>query len=189
MGDPQNDGTTTDATQGGAQTTDKNQDDKDWETSEGNGGKRAVLADLANERKLRQALQTEADELKNFKAGLEKLVGGKEELDPTKLAAKLTESETRATGAEARATAAEKLLEAYLAAPAGADVQGLVDSVAFRKGLSDATDVSKYVKDFLKDNPRFAGTADAAGRRMSQGNQQEAGPTGNFNDVLRGLGR
>lgn len=170
--DAQNQGQNTNAT--GA-----DQADKDWENSQGSGGKAAVLADLNKERTQRQQLAKENQELKTFKEGLAKLLGGEQQdLDPKELANKLT-------SAESRASTAEKLLGVYRSAPVGADVAGLVDSVAFRAGLAGAEDVAEFTKKFIKDNPRFAGTSADTARNLNQGNGAGSGGAKTMNDILR----
>lgn len=157
------------------------EDAKTGETPDegGKGSKDAVLADLAKERDKRQEAEAQLAELAQFRDGITALLGGdKEEADPVELA----------RAEKARADNAERLLAVYKSAPAGANVTALLDSVSFRDGLGEAKDVTKYVEDFIKNNPRFTPGDAGAARNLNLGNR-EAPTTTNFNDVLRAMAR
>ena len=141
----------------------------------GKGSKESVLADLAKERDSRQEAERQVAELRAFREGITRLLGGdSEEADPIELA----KAET------ARADNAERLLAVYQAAPAGTDISTLLDSVKFREGLAGAEEVEAYVKTFIKDNPRYAPGDASVARNLNSGNTTPT-PKMSFDDILR----
>lgn len=144
--------------------------------TEGKGSKDAVLADLAKERDARQEAQKELEELKSFREGITKLLGGGDDdnTDPIELAKRETE----------RANSAERMLEVYRAAPVGTDIPALADSKSFESGLTQATDVKEYVEQFLRDNPRYRPGDSNVARNLNSGNFKTP-PSQSFDDMIR----
>lgn len=136
----------------------------------GAGGKDALKADLADERKKRQAeearsqaLEEKVAELAQFRDSLASLMGGKadEEADPTEMVASLQQQiEAMRTEQENAA----RIAAVYAATPKGVDAAALLDSRAFNDAIAgvnpaDRDALATTVAAFVDANPRFrAGT-------------------------------
>lgn len=129
----------------------------------GAGGKDALKADLADERGKRQALEQQFADLK---AGLAKALGIEpEQATPEQLAQQLQQANTDGAAKDAQIAALQQVLTVFTTAPAGVDVQALVDSRAFTDKLAadKPADIKAFVTQFAKDNPRFLRTAQSGG--------------------------
>src|SRR5688500_14507335 len=147
------------------------------------------VAELAEERKKRQALETQVTELKTgqeqFMAGIKKAFGLQEQPTPEQLAA-------AATAAQSQATEANRQLAVYrTAAKAGGDPAKLLDSASFLatlKTLDPTNDsaVETAIKAAVEANKSLglrvqsAGSGDA-GRPGSTGGSSQPG----LNDLFR----
>ena len=149
----------------------------------GAGSKAALQADLIEERGKRQAL---AQQLDQFKAGLAQALGIEEaKATPEQLAEQLT-------AAQAETATARVQLAIYQAAPAGVDVNALLDSASFTRSLagidpSDSDAITAKVTAFVDANPsRFATTNPGAGARdVHAGGDANPGGKPDINTLLR----
>ena len=149
----------------------------------GAGSKDALKADLARERDARQAL---AQQLDQFKAGLAQALGiESEKATPEQLAEQLT-------AAQAETATARVQLAIYQAAPAGVDVNALLDSASFTRSLadvdpSDIDAITAKVAAFVDANPnRFTTTNPGAGARdVHAGGDANPGGKPDINTLLR----
>ena len=149
----------------------------------GAGSKDALKADLARERDARQAL---AQQLDQFKAGLAQALGiESEQATPEQLADQLA-------AAQAETATARMQLAIYQAAPAGVDVDALLDSASFTRSLagvdpSDIDAITAKVAAFVDANPnRFSTTNPGAGARdVHAGGDTNPGGKPDINQLLR----
>lgn len=121
----------------------------------GAGSKDALKADLVEERSKRQALEAKFNTLTE---GMAKAFGIEtEQATPEQLQQQLQQATGEKTSLQAENTALKQIISVFTVAPAGVDVQGLIDSRAFTDKLAadKPTDVKAFVGDFVKDNPRF----------------------------------
>lgn len=166
---------------------DTDEDDQDADGDEGRGSKRSVLADLAKERDSRQQLESQFNEMKEL---LGKALGFVSDDGPTDEASRVA-IET----AKAEARDAQLQLAVVRNAPDTVDVSALLDSTAFARAIkeidpADSKAVTKAVKDFVTDHPRFSKPEPAPQKRgtaRDAGARQKGQSGTSMDDLIRGL--
>lgn len=148
---------------------------------DGAGSKRQVLAELAEERKNRQAL---AEQINDMKSGFAKALGlTSDELTPEQLTQQL---ET----ARGETASMRTQLAVYSAAPTGVDVQALLDSAAFQRELAaknprSDTEIQTVISEYVTANPRFR-TLPTGGAKDVHAGTAAKGASFSMDDFLRG---
>lgn len=163
------------------------------DSEQGKGSKREVLADLAEERQKRHALETtvtqQGQQLKDFLEGIGKALGIKsDEVDPAQLQASLAEAQQSARDNQV-------LLGVYAAAHTlQADPTKIMDSVRVRdqlKGVdpSDQAKIASVIAEAVNANPHFKLTPTGAGAGDAGAGGDTRTPAQSMNDWIRSAAR
>ena len=140
------------------------------DSENGAGSKREVLAELAAERDKRQEL---ANQIETLKTGMAKALGlATDEVTPEQLAKELEQSKSETSQMQLQ-------LAVFTNAPAGVDVQALLDSSAFQRELatqklSKDSEIKTFITEYVTANPRFRTTPTGGVKDLHAGNQTGA---------------